>query len=341
MLETPALRPAASVTFLELEITRDCQLTCGSHCYAQAGPGLGHGTMTAEDWKQVMDDAAQYGVTKVQLIGGEPTRHPAFAELLQYALNCGLKVEVFSNLYRIKPEWWELFSDSRVSLAASYYSDEAAEHDQITGRPGSHAKTRANIAEAVRRGIPLRVGIIHMRDGQRSDQARAEMAALGVTRVRVDHVRGIGNGAAGVPCVTELCGNCGRGVTAVGPDGDVWPCVMARFLHPAGNVKASPLADILGGEVMAALVSAIPSRRRGGCSPEGPCGPDNDSCGPAARHDARGGCTPDEDSCQPSPGTGPATAGLTEAHACAPDSCTPREDSCQPSPGAGPTGPSY
>jgi MoaA/NifB/PqqE/SkfB family radical SAM enzyme len=316
LLEAPTRFTSSGVTFLELEITRECQLTCASHCYAQAGPGAGHGTMTVDDWQRVMADAARYGVTKVQLIGGEPTRHPAFAELLRHGLNCGLKVEVFSNLFRIRDEWWELLSDSRVSLATSYYSDDPAEHDAITGRPGSHAKTRANIAEVVRRGIALRAGVIHMHDGQRSQQARAELTELGVARVSVDRVRGIGNAVQNVSaaCVSELCGSCGRGIAAVGPDGQVWPCVMSRFLHSAGNVKTTPLADILGGEVMAALVSAIPAPRNAGCVPDS--------------------CTPREDSCQPSPGTAGSGAQATAAEDCVPKQYMPREDSCQPFPSA-------
>jgi MoaA/NifB/PqqE/SkfB family radical SAM enzyme len=47
-----------------------------------------------------------------------------------------------------------------VSLATSYYSDDPAEHDKVTGRVGSHARTLADITEAVRRGIPIRADII-------------------------------------------------------------------------------------------------------------------------------------------------------------------------------------
>jgi hypothetical protein len=58
-----------------------------------------------------------------------------------------------------------------VSLATSYYSDLAAEHDKVTGRRGSHARTRANIAQAVARQIPIRAGIIGILDHQRVQQA--------------------------------------------------------------------------------------------------------------------------------------------------------------------------
>ncbi|MEU3785842.1 MULTISPECIES: hypothetical protein [Streptomyces] len=69
-LEAPTPITPDRITFLELEITRECQLTCPSHCYAQAGPGAGHGSMTGNDWRRVISDAAGIGVTKVQFIGG-------------------------------------------------------------------------------------------------------------------------------------------------------------------------------------------------------------------------------------------------------------------------------
>ncbi|CCK24875.1 hypothetical protein BN159_0496 [Streptomyces davaonensis JCM 4913] len=223
LLEPPANTALGGVTFLELEITSRCQLTCSSHCYAEAGPTKGHGTMTAEDWKQVIDEAARVGVTKVQFIGGEPTLHPNFTELVEHALNLGLGVQVYSNLYRVRLEHWALFERPGVSLATSYYADTDDGHDAVTGRKGSHAATRANIVEALRRGIHVQVGIVDVLDGQRVDQARAELAALGVTVINTDRVRGVGNGAKVLPSTSELCGNCTRGRAAVMPDGQVHP----------------------------------------------------------------------------------------------------------------------
>lgn len=270
-----------------LEITSRCQLTCASHCYAEAGPAKGHGTLTGDDWRNVIGEAARIGVEKVQLIGGEPTLRPEFTQLLAHALSCGLSVQVFSNLYRMRLAWWELFAHPRVTLGTSYYSDDSAEHDAITGRHGSHAATRANILEAIRRDVPIKVGVIHLREGQRIEQARAEMEALGVTRVHIDRVRKVGNAATQartLPSVTQLCGACGDARAAIGPDGQIWPCVLSRFLRPAGNIRTDRLADVFASDAWAALLSAIPQR-----TSTGPCVPRS--------------CTPKEDSCQPSPGT--------------------------------------
>ena len=119
-------------------------------------------------------------------------------------------MEIYSNLFAISRKHWELYCLPGVSLATSYYSDQADEHDQVTQRPGSHVRTRSNIIEALRRSIPLRVGIVDTLDGQRVEQAREELRALGIARIGTDWVRGIGRAARMPADVSQLCGKCAR-----------------------------------------------------------------------------------------------------------------------------------
>lgn len=112
---------------------------------------------------------------------------------MRHALDRGRAVEVFTNLVHVTEQLWELFSRPGVSLATSYYSDDADEHTAVTGRP-SYPRTKANIAEAVRRGIPLRAGVIDLGGGQRAEQAQAELAALGVAEIGYDRLRQVGRG---------------------------------------------------------------------------------------------------------------------------------------------------
>jgi MoaA/NifB/PqqE/SkfB family radical SAM enzyme len=240
------------LSFVWLEITGKCQLEC-AHCYATSGPAGTHGTMTTADWRRVIDEAAGLGVGVVQFNGGEPTLHPGLPALVKHALGRGLKVEIFSNLVQVTPALWDAFSLTGVSLATSYYSDDPGQHAAITGRRGSHARTRANLAEVVRRGIPVRVGVIDLGDAQRWKQAVAEMKALGVTDVRADDVRRVGRGGRGArPGLDQLCGSCAREVLAIGPDGTARPCVFARWPDMAvGNVRESSLVDIMAGPAVA------------------------------------------------------------------------------------------
>lgn len=266
--------------FVWLEITGRCQLTC-DHCYAGSGPDGTHGTMTATDWRRVIDQAAELGVDQVQFIGGEPTLHADLPELVRHALTRGLRVEVFTNLVHVTEAHWAVFQLPGVQLATSYYSDDPAQHAAITGRP-SHARTKANIDEAVRRGIKLRAGVIGGRPGQRADQAAAQLDELGVAHVGRDRVRALGRGArAQQPSPTELCGRCGDGTAAIRPDGSVAPCVMTRWLA-TGNVHQSGLAEATA-SIPAARAElteqGMPPRGARGCHPDD-CPPDGGECYP-------------------------------------------------------------
>jgi MoaA/NifB/PqqE/SkfB family radical SAM enzyme len=267
--------------FLWLDLTRKCQLAC-THCYNASGADGSHGSMSREDWFRLLDEAAGCGVRRVQLIGGEPTMHPDALALVDRALSLGLAVEVYSNLVHVSAKWWTLLQREGVSLATSYYSDDPAEHDAVTGRP-SHRMTRANIENAVRLGVPLRAGIIATAEGQRVDEARRDLESLGVTRISVDHARPFGRAAEGQqPDASGLCGRCGTGKAAIGPDGNVSPCVFSGWMG-VGNVRTDGLADILGGSAMAEANAAIRHEVAAaggvmegcepGCEPNAACGP--------------------------------------------------------------------
>ncbi|MED7926639.1 radical SAM protein [Nonomuraea sp. LP-02] len=277
--QTPALEP---VWFLEIELTNACQLTC-RHCYSLSSPAGPHGSMTFHDWMKVLDTASAAGIRRVQLIGGEPTMHPGFLPLAEHALRMGLEVQVFSNLYRVTPALWALYAKPGVTLATSYYSDVAELHDKVTLRPGSHRRTRAAIVEALERGIPLKVAIVQVIPGQRAEEAHAEMQRLGVPNLApVDRMRGIGRAAEGTRSeadVSELCGQCGNGRAAISPNGDVYLCVMSRFLPPAGNVRDTPLREILNGLAWGDLVRQVPRPHHS--DPKPPCAP-VDECPPAS-----------------------------------------------------------
>ncbi|MFF1446207.1 hypothetical protein [Streptomyces sp. NPDC058295] len=116
-------------------------------------------------------------------------------------------MRVYSNLFRIREEHWRLFEHPDVRLATTHHSIVAAKHDAVPGRAGSHRVTRANIVEAVRRGIRLKVAVLDA-----GDHERAERSA------------------------SSLCGRCGDQKAAVLPNGSVSVCELGRFLT-AGSVR--------------------------------------------------------------------------------------------------------
>jgi MoaA/NifB/PqqE/SkfB family radical SAM enzyme len=274
-----------------------CQLSC-VHCHAGSGPGGTHGTMTPEAWETVLTEAVALGARIVCFIGGEPRLHPGLPRLVRHALSLGMEAEVFTNLVRVTPGPWDLFGTPGVRLATSWYSNERREHKQITGRD-THRQTLANIEEAVRRQIPLRVGVIDgIVPGQHTEDGKELLRARGVTNIGGDHLREFGRGTN--PDPSQACGNCGHHRAAVLPDGTVTPCPLTRWMQ-AGNVTSTPLADILG--TVTQMAATLPVQM---------------PCEPTA-------CFPDWKPCQPDKMRGPAG---TIVQSCNPD-CVP-DSYCNP-----------
>lgn len=305
------------------EITGMCQLEC-VHCYASSGPGGAHGSMTVADWRRVIAETREAGAGMGQFIGGEPTLHPGLPELVRHALDVGMEVEIYTNLVHVTPEMWETFRLPGVRLATSYFSDQPEEHRAITKRPSLKATTK-NIARARELGIPLRVGVIGVREGQRSRQAVALLERLGVRDVDYDDLRQVGRGVReSGPGIDQLCGHCGDRQVAVSPVGEVWPCVFSRWL-PVGNVGEASIAEILTGrrfgEIAGRLREAFDVRAK--CAPDEctpKCGP---SCGPACQPQYKTPCRPRQ-GCSPSYGEcNPDKRLCNPDRNCKPNQCRP------------------
>jgi MoaA/NifB/PqqE/SkfB family radical SAM enzyme len=239
------------LTFLWLEITGLCNLSC-AHCYAGSSPVGSRGEMKTEDWYTIIQDAADMGCKSIQFIGGEPTTHPDLNRLIRLARELEMRIEVYTNLVSVKDKHWKTFQECGVNIATSFYSSVRAVHEDITRGQHSFEKTVGNIKRTLEIGLPLRVGLIDMRDDQNIKETTNFLKSLGVERIRTDRTRSVGRGTELVSVTKPedaLCGACARGRAAVTPDGQVYPCVFSRHLT-IGNVLHTPLPEIVRGEKM-------------------------------------------------------------------------------------------
>jgi MoaA/NifB/PqqE/SkfB family radical SAM enzyme len=240
--------------FLWLEITGKCNLEC-VHCYADSSPrGSLYGKMSAADWLAVIDDAADAGCRQLQFIGGEPTLHPDLDAMIRRARerNYAL-IEVYTNATALTERRLALFQEMGVSLATSFYSYNARTHEKITKGPGSFARTVMGIEAATRKGLPVRVGLVHMQGINDHDRpgSIAFLHGLGATMIGEDWVRDIGRGSkqTGMDATSDayfgsLCGQCWKGKLCVTPDGSAYPCVFSRK-SCVGDVREQRLSEIL------------------------------------------------------------------------------------------------
>lgn len=240
--------------------------------------------MTLDDWERTIREASEYGCSRLQFIGGEPTLHPHFARLLALAVRERFSfIEVYSNVVRLSEETLAEYKAMGIHVACSFYSSRANVHDRITQRAGSHRQTVENIRRIVRAGVPIRVGVIEMEaNAGEYDATREFLASLGANHVGVDRLRGVGRGTPHrLPTSPdrELCGRCWAGKLCVSADAAVYPCVFARHL-PLGDVRDG-LAPILASRLLADFRSDIRamSRALSNCQPR-ECEPTGGECRP-------------------------------------------------------------
>jgi uncharacterized Fe-S cluster-containing radical SAM superfamily protein len=338
-------RPAAPLDFLWLEVTAKCNLRC-VHCYSDSTPQRPlHDSMTADDWNDMLEQAALLGCRAVQFIGGEPTMYPALGRLIERARALEFRtVEVFTNGTMFKPKLKEIFLRHKVDLAFSVYAPSAQIHDMVTKQAGSFDRTIASIRWAIASGLSVRAAIIEMEaNAGQSGPTRELLEAMGVKRIGADHLRGVGRGAkdqSKSPHYDELCGACWRGKLAVTASGQIFPCVFSRA-WPVGHANQG-LRAVVEDLPLHAFRQAMQAYQR---SPRLRSGMTSDL------HETISSCAPDPgcipNLCNPeNPDIPCAPDGLQPPCAptgaiCGPDPCTPT-DGCQPlcSPFAGPCTPS-
>jgi MoaA/NifB/PqqE/SkfB family radical SAM enzyme len=239
------------LSFLWLEITRRCNLTC-VHCYADSGPHLPvTERMAFPDWCRVMGEARAAGCRRLQFIGGEPTVHPDLVRLLEHATRVGFShCEVFTNATLVREDLAHTFKDLGVRVHFSFYSFDPAVHDRITGHKGSFERTVEGIRQLVRRRVRLAAGIILLpENATHLGKTKRFLRSIGVDKIGSDRVRGVGRGEHFVPRARpseELCGQCWSGKLCIDADGDAHPCVFSRRTT-VGNVLEEDLGTIVAG----------------------------------------------------------------------------------------------
>ena len=84
-------------------ITRACNLKC-VHCYNDSGTGKARNEVSTDQAKAVLDDLSQFNVPSVLFSGGEPLTRPDLLELIDYAVQKGMRAVISTNGTLITPD---------------------------------------------------------------------------------------------------------------------------------------------------------------------------------------------------------------------------------------------
>lgn len=251
------------IQFAWIEVTNVCNLKC-RHCYNETSRPC-HKAMTLEEFRHVCDELIAFGISEVQLIGGEPFTipEPTLFAMLSYAHERFKSIELFFNgtmVSRAQLEWMKL-NVPKIRIALSLHSFIEEEQDKLTQIPGSFKKITETLKNLKELGMTYRyVGVYTsmIKVGQESD--------FGVPYKR-DYIRLAGRGSlCHYDCkllkerlktresfkfkdlrktVLEIWAfNCFSKYFYIGSNLEVYPCVMERrFSH--GNLTGKTLAEIV------------------------------------------------------------------------------------------------
>lgn len=161
--EISELKKNVSVEFVWIEITNMCNLKC-VHCYDEALCGNGK-IMQLKQFKHIVDELVEYGVKKIQIIGGEPF---ILGKKLQIYLNyCIGKfdyIEIFTNGTLINDEDLVYIKKNNIKIALSVYSYIEEQHNKVTKNNLSWKKTNLTIKKLQEQDIEYRVKNVLMKD---------------------------------------------------------------------------------------------------------------------------------------------------------------------------------
>jgi radical SAM protein with 4Fe4S-binding SPASM domain len=251
------------------EVTHRCNLPC-THCYLP--DHLDHGELTLDEIRTLFDQLRDAGTVFLTLTGGEVLSRRDFLVILDEAVARGFVVKVLTNATLVSDEIADHFARAGVlEVSVSVYGATAEVHDAVTEQPGSFVRTMAGIARLRERGLHVAIKtpvLIHNDRSARDVHTLALLSDMpcnfdlaispknngdpGPLALQLAHARmvellstepfaeilnpGDHDGAGPAPC------NAGRGYCAIGPTGDVSPCIMMPVT--LGNVRKNRFAEL-------------------------------------------------------------------------------------------------
>lgn len=131
-----------------LKITNECNLYCSMCGYARnrVETPTFLDEMDVDDWKRVIDELADIGVTYISILGGEPLLYPGLLEVMEYIGHRGIHSGITTNGVYLKCYAAQLVKVGLQRLNVSLDCFPEA-HDQIRGVEGTFAAAMEGIRE--------------------------------------------------------------------------------------------------------------------------------------------------------------------------------------------------
>ena len=136
---------------VSLTITNACNLRCrmcgqwSEEGYMRSKPAALRDELGLTDWKRLVDEVAEHGITNVLLRGGEPLLYPDILPLLEHLRSKEIFTSVDTNGTQLARFAADLVGIGNLHLTVSVDGPEET-HDSVRGVKGSFQKVREGLA---------------------------------------------------------------------------------------------------------------------------------------------------------------------------------------------------
>ena len=281
------------VNKMQLFLTNSCNLRC-PHCYVYAGK-QSNNELSYKEVIDLIQSFAEHGGDRLLLTGGEIKMRQDLFEIIQYAGNLNLKIDLLTN--------GVLWSDNEISNISSMISSVQISIDGYDEPSNARVRGKGNFNKAlntvdcfINNGVETEVAITPLYDKKLEEESalyvqfgksllrkyRDSNFKLNFTsdllpgrniqvndQIRKDYLRIVSNiykncfGENGDnPFIYaiknhELYDNCSYGNIAVSSIGDVYLCGRISYLKPVANVRKQNINEIFDISAIAKASSCI------------------------------------------------------------------------------------
>jgi len=127
---TPAPGRAWRPWRVQVAINEDCDLRC-RHCYTRSAAH----SMALSDFRRLLAALSELGIMQIELVGGEPSLHPEFQQIVYDCIQARMAVRIFTNGQSLTSQVIQFVAPLAQFNVALH--GEPAYHDDFVGKPGA------------------------------------------------------------------------------------------------------------------------------------------------------------------------------------------------------------
>ena len=158
---------------LDLHLTTACNMKC-SFCGAWEY-GKEKAYITEKNARSALDAGRKSGYRITTLTGGEPTIHPEFCKIVEYAHQRGYWTVVTTNGLHVTEDMVKTFRNCHTLVRISLHTLDKAKHEKLTGTD-SLSDVLENISRLSENGVRTAIGCTVTPDNQNELEKLAEYA---------------------------------------------------------------------------------------------------------------------------------------------------------------------